>query len=98
MPIGEYYAGESDRTHPWMSPLHGDLRGLPPTLIVVGTAEILLGDARKAQAAGVDVTLNVGEGMVHCFSLFSPLFPEATQPWAKVCAFIQQHAAPARPA
>jgi epsilon-lactone hydrolase len=93
---GTYYAGKSDRKNPWMSPLHGDLRGLPPTLIVVGTAEILLDDAcsfaQKAQAAGSDVTLSVWEGMVHCFPLFSPLFPEATQAWAEICAFIKEHA------
>lgn len=93
---GKYYAGDSQRTHPWMSPLYGDLRGLPPLLIVVGTAEILLDDARafadKAKAAGVDVTLGVWEGMVHCFPLFAPLISEATQAWAQICDFICQYA------
>jgi acetyl esterase/lipase len=92
---GKYYAGDSLRTQPWMSPLHGDLRGLPPLLIVVGTAEILLDDARafarKAETAGVDVILGEWEGMVHCFPLFAPLIPEATQAWTQICAFIRQH-------
>jgi acetyl esterase/lipase len=93
---GKYYAGECERSHPWMSPLYGDLRGLPPLLIVVGTAEIMLDDARafarKAQQAGTAVTLGEWEGMVHCFPLFAPLIPEATQAWAQICAFIRQHA------
>ncbi len=80
-----------------MSPLYGDLRGLPPLLIVVGTAEILLDDARsfasKAREAGVEVILGEWEGMVHCFPLFAPLIPEATEAWAQICAFIRQHAA-----
>ncbi len=92
---GKYYAGDCDRTHPWMSPLYADLGGLPPLLIVVGTAEILLDDARsfarKAQAAGVDVTLGEWEGMVHCFPLFAPIIPEATQAWQQTCDFIRQH-------
>jgi epsilon-lactone hydrolase len=93
---GKYYAGESDRTTPWMSPLYGDLRGLPPILIVVGSSEILLDDAvsfaQKAKEAGVNVTLSVWEGMVHCFPLFAPLFREATQAWAEICAFLRAYA------
>ena len=78
-----------------MSPLYGDLHGLPPLLIVVGTAEVLLDDSRaftlKAKAAGSDVTLGEWEGMVHCFPLFAPLIPEATEAWAQIVAFIQKH-------
>ncbi len=93
---GKYYAGDTDRSHPWMSPLYGDLHGLPPLLIVVGTAEILLEDARafaqKASKAGSMVTLGEWEGMVHYFPLFAPLIPEATEAWAQICAFIRQYA------
>jgi monoterpene epsilon-lactone hydrolase len=92
----KYYAGENDPTLPWMSPLYGDLHGLPPLLIYVGEYETLLDDstrfAAKAQAAGVEVTLRVGEGMVHCYPLMAPLFPEATQALEEICAFIQMHA------
>ncbi len=93
---GKYYAGEANRENPWMSPLYGDLRGLPPILIVVGTAEILLDDAvsfaNKAKDAGVPVTISVWDGMVHCFPLFSPLFPEAAQAWTEVCTYIRKYA------
>ena len=47
--------------------------------------------AEKAKAAGVDVTLKVGEGMVHCYPLLAPLFPEATEAMNEICAFIRAH-------
>lgn len=91
----KYYVGDNDPCLPWISPLYGDLYGLPPILIYVGEYETLLDDstrfAEKAKAAGVDVTLRVGEGMVHCFPLLAPLFPEATQAMDEICAFIQAH-------
>lgn len=89
----KYYVGENDPRLPWISPLYGDLHGLPPLFICVGTNEGLLDDstrfADKAQAAGVDVTLRVWEGMIHCFPLMAPLFPEATQALDETCAFIK---------
>ncbi len=92
---GGYYVGDNDPTHPWISPLYGDLHGLPPILIEVGDHEILLDDAvrfaAKASTAGVDMTLRVWEGMVHCFPLFAPMFPEATQAWEEVITYIRRH-------
>jgi len=59
----KYYVGQNDPRLPWISPLYGDLRGLPPLFICVGTNETMLDDstrfAKKAQAASVDVTLRV---------------------------------------
>jgi monoterpene epsilon-lactone hydrolase len=91
----KYYAGDNDPSLPWISPLHGDLHGLPPLHISVGEDETMLDDstrfAEKARAAGVDITLKVGEGMVHCYPVLSPLFPEATQAMDEICAFIKTH-------
>jgi|GEM_PF-6708722 len=39
----------------------------------------IVGKAEKAQAASVDVTLRIEKGMVHCYPLLAPLFPEATE-------------------
>jgi monoterpene epsilon-lactone hydrolase len=89
----KYYVEGNDPRLPWISPLYGDLRGLPPIFICVGTNETMLDDstrfAEKAQAAGVDVTLRVWEGMVHCFPLMAPLFPEATQALDEICLYIR---------
>ena len=90
----KYYAGDRDPRLPWISPLYGDLRGLPPLFICVGSYEPMLDDstrfAEKAQAAGVDVCLLVGEEMVHCYPLMAPFFPEATQALNEICVFIKR--------
>ena len=89
-----YYAGNTDPGHPHISPVYGDLAGLPPILIEVGDHEILLDDsllfASRAKEAGVEVDLHVWEGMVHCFPLLAPMFPEATQAWQEIMAFIRE--------
>jgi monoterpene epsilon-lactone hydrolase len=91
--FSKYYAGDNDPGLPWISPLYGDLRGLPPILIYVGGDETLLDDstrfAKKAKDSGVDITLKVGEGMFHCYPACSPLFPEAKQAMEEICTFIK---------
>ena len=93
--FSKHYARDNDPGLPWISPLYGDLHGLPPILIYVGGDELLRDDstrfAEKAKAAGVDVTLKVGAGMFHCYPACAPLFPEATQAMAEICAFIKRH-------
>jgi epsilon-lactone hydrolase len=93
MVCSKYYVGDHDPYLPWISPLYGDLHGLPPLFICVGTYETMLDDslrfAEKAKAAGVDVTLKVGEEMIHCFPIMAPLFPEATEALDEICAFIR---------
>jgi acetyl esterase/lipase len=73
--------------------LFGDLHGLPPILVQVGDREILLDDsicfAEKAKDSSVDITLHVWEGMVHCFPLLAPMFPEATQAWEETITYIK---------
>lgn len=92
--FSKHYAGSNDPGLPWISPLYGDLRGLPPLLIFVGEEEILQDDATrfaaKAEAAGVAVTLKVGEGLFHCYPVCAPMFPEATQAMAAIGAFIRK--------
>ena len=91
--FSKYYAGDNDPGNPWISPLYGDLHGLPPILIYVGEDEVLLDDsirfAEKAKNSGADVTLRVGEGMFHCFPACAPLFPEAKQAMDEICTFIK---------
>lgn len=69
----EQLLGGADARHPGASPLFGELAGLPPLLLQVGTDELLLDDARRyaerAASAGVDVQLQVWQGLHHVFQL-----------------------------
>ena len=91
------YLGDTDPHNPLASPVFGDYRGLPPLLIQVGEHEIIRDDscqtAEQAQAAGVDATLEVWEGMFHVFPSHEPLLPEARQAIDHIAAFLQKHAA-----
>jgi monoterpene epsilon-lactone hydrolase len=68
------YLDGADPLTPLASPLRADLRGLPPMLIQVGSAETLLDDsvqlARTAGAAGVEVELQIWPDMIHAWHLF----------------------------
>jgi monoterpene epsilon-lactone hydrolase len=87
-----YLAG-GDLRAPLASPLYAQLRGLPPLLIHVGTAETLLDDstrlADRARAAGVDVTLEVWDDMIHVWHCFAPMLPEADQAVARVGEYVR---------
>ena len=93
---GYYLAGADPRT-PLASPLYGALDGLPPLLIQVGTAETLLDDSRRfaerARAAGVDVTYEAWEDMIHGWHGNSDVLPEALDAIAAIGAFFQRKVA-----
>ena len=96
-----YLAGEDPR-HPYASPLYADLRGLPPLLIHVGDAEIVLDDstrvATRAREAGVEVTLEVWDEMPHVFHAFAGLLPESDQAIERIGEWLQHRYATASPA
>lgn len=87
-----YLKGADPRT-PFASPLYADLRGLPPMLIQVGSAETLLDDSVRlagvAGAAGVRVTLEVWPDMIHAWHLFYPQLADGRRALAQVGAFIR---------
>jgi monoterpene epsilon-lactone hydrolase len=89
---GIYLAGEDPR-HPYASPLYADLRGLPPLLIHVGDAEVILDDstrfAAKAREAGVDVTLEIWDEMPHVFHAWAGLLPESDQAIERIGEWLQ---------
>ena len=89
----DWYVGSAS---PWpvlASPGRADLTGLPPLLIHVGEAEVLLDDARllseRAGAAGVDVALEVWPDMVHVWHVFAGRVPESTAAVERVGAFLR---------
>ena len=88
-----YLAGQNPRT-PLAAPLYANLSGLPPLLIQVGTAETLLDDstrlAERARKAGVNVTLEPWEDMVHVWQAFAAILPEGQQAIERIGEFIRQ--------
>ena len=86
------YLNGQDPKSPLASPVFADLKGLPPLLIQVGTEEALYDDAitlsRVAREAGVDVTLEVWEGMMHVWHLMAKLIPEGKQAIQMIGAFV----------
>ncbi len=87
----DYLAGADPKT-PLASPLFAALAGLPPLLIQVGTADLLLSDSERLAAAaaeaGVDVTLEIGEGLPHVYQLLLGT-PEAAQATRQIGKFLR---------
>jgi epsilon-lactone hydrolase len=87
----DYLAGADPRT-PLASPLFASLAGLPPLLVLVGTADLLLSDSERlaaaADQAGVDVTLEIGEGLPHVYPLMLGT-PEAAEATDEIGKFLR---------
>ncbi|HEX4570271.1 MAG TPA: alpha/beta hydrolase [Dongiaceae bacterium] len=92
--IAGLYLGEVDPRTPLASPLYGDLRGLPPLLIQVGSAEVLLDDsimlAGIAGGADVTVTLEVWPEMIHAWPLFQDHLAGGRKATARAGAYIRE--------
>ena len=67
--MANLYLAKTPNILPLASPLYGELTGLPPLLIQVGSAETMLDDSRrffeKAKVAKVDVKIEVYKDMFH---------------------------------
>jgi epsilon-lactone hydrolase len=91
------YLGGKDPRTPLAAPLYADLTGLPPLLIQVGTAETLLDDAsrlaERARKAGVAVSYEASEDMIHVWHLFAPMLDEGQEAIDRIGEFVRKHAA-----
>ena len=90
--VDDYVAG-ADASDPLISPVFGDLSGLPPLLIQVGSHEILLSDAvrlaGRAAVADVPVTLEVTAGAPHVFQGFAAVLDEAGTALDRASVFLR---------
>jgi acetyl esterase/lipase len=88
----KHYGGGQDPKQPTLSPLYGDLTGLPPTLIQVGGDEYLRDDSTRitarAREQGVAVALEVWQRLWHVWQLHAGQIPEADDAVASICRFI----------
>jgi len=89
----EYYLQGADPRAPYASPVYGDPAGLPPTLIQVGSDEILRDDAvrmaEKLRSVGCEVELEIWPRMPHVWHLFATILPEARRAVARIGSFLQ---------
>ena len=77
----EFYAAGQDLRDPFISPSFGNFTGFPPMLLQVAAEELLLGEtialADRARSSGVDVQLDIFDGMWHTWQSFNELVPES---------------------
>lgn len=87
------YLGGRDSADPNCSPLFANHRGLPPTLVQVGSDEILLDDSTRLAArcwdVGTDLTLQEFEGYWHDFQSHAGILEAATQAINNIATFIK---------
>jgi monoterpene epsilon-lactone hydrolase len=90
-----YLPANMNRMDPRVSPLYADLKGMPPALIQVGSAETLLEDATRftaaAGAADVAVTLEVWPYMIHAWPLWNAHLKPGREALAKAGTFLHQY-------
>ncbi|MEV7863004.1 alpha/beta hydrolase [Streptomyces hirsutus] len=94
--LGAAYLQGHDPKDPLASPLFAQLHGLPPVLVMVGSTEALLDDARRfdkaLSAAGGTVKVSVYDDMCHVWTLFSSILPEGEAALDEAGRFLRQHA------
>lgn len=87
----EMYADDHDLSDPLISPLFGDLTGLPPILVQASKSEVLYDDSvrfvKRARQAGLKVTFQRWRGLIHWWHMFGTM-PEAKEAIRKVIKFI----------
>jgi acetyl esterase/lipase len=95
--MAQLYLAGADPRNPLAAPLWGELRGLPPLLIQVGSAETLLDDstrlAQRAREAGVEVELETWPDMIHVWHAFAALIPEGREAIARIGAHLKKRLA-----
>jgi acetyl esterase/lipase len=91
---GRFMAGHR-ASDPLVSPLLGDLSGLPPILVLASDSEILRDDGRryvnKAVEAGTDASLMLWDNVPHVWPVFYPDLPEAGEALEQVGIFFKRH-------
>lgn len=89
----DHYIDPEQVENPFASPIHGDLSGLPPILMHVGTIEGLFDEietlADKLRKAGVALTYQVVPEMPHVWHLFAPMLPEAEESLREIAHFVE---------
>jgi epsilon-lactone hydrolase len=89
------YANGRDLKDPLLSPVYGDMRGFPPTILTSGTRDLLLSSTvrvhRKLRQAGVEAVLQVFEGQSHAHYYRDVTAPETKEACDEIARFFDKH-------
>jgi monoterpene epsilon-lactone hydrolase len=89
------YANGHDLSDPMLSPIYGDMRGFPPTILTTGTRDLLLSSTvrvhRKLRQAGVEAVLQVFEGQSHAQFMRDASAPETREAFEEIARFFDRH-------
>ena len=92
-----FYANGHDLKDPLLSPVYGDVRGFPPTILTTGTRDLLLSNTvrvhRKLRNLGIDSFLQVYEGQSHAQYGRDDRIPETREAFGEIALFFNQHLA-----
>jgi acetyl esterase/lipase len=88
------YADGRDLKDPMLSPVYGDLKGFPPTILTSGTRDLFLSltvrTHRKLRGAGVEADLPVFEGLSHAQYTINPDAPETREAFEEIARFFDR--------
>ena len=91
----QLYAHGHDLRDPELSPVYGDLSGLPPAILTAGTRDLFLSNTvrvhRKLREAGVEADLQLFEGMSHAQYTSDPFAPVTKEAFAEISHFFDAH-------
>ena len=92
-----FYANGHDLADPLISPVYGDVRGFPPTILTTGTRDLLLSNTvrmhRALRNAGVEASLQVFEAQSHAYYNRDDTAPETREAFGEIAGFFDRHLA-----
>ena len=90
-----FYANGHDLADPLLSPVYGDVRGFPPTILTTGTRDLLLSNTvrmhRALRRAGTEAVLQVFEGQSHAQYYRDDRVPEVQEAFGEIARFFDRH-------
>ena len=90
-----FYANGADLKDPMLSPVYGDVRGFPPTILTTGTRDLLLSNTvrmhRALRQVGTEATLQVFEGLSHAQYYRDDRIPEVKEAFDEIALFFDRH-------
>ncbi len=91
----KFYANGQDLKDPMLSPIYGDLKGFPPTILTSGTRDLLLSNTvrmhRALRQVGTEASLQVFEGQSHAQYYRDDRVPEVKEAFEEISMFFNKH-------